>query len=84
MIVNEEGLLCSLLLNPVGCALYDTLGCGIPIVGTIVLMKEGIVNGELDIVGLDDHDIQTLSSMMSNMRYEWWSTAERTEGSKTK
>ena len=60
MIVNEEGLLRKLPLNPMGCAL-----CGSLIVGTAAIMKEGTVDGEPDIVGLDEHDIQTISAVIA-------------------
>ena len=65
MIVNEEGLLRGLPDNLVGCILYGTPHHGIPIVGTIVLMKEGTVDGEPDIIGLNEHDIQTISAVIA-------------------
>ena len=59
MIVNEEGLLQSLPVNPVGCFLYETLSHGWPIVGTIVIMKDGVnEDGEMDIIGLSDDEIK--------------------------
>lgn len=41
MVVNEEGLLHGLPLNLFGCILYDTVRHGNPIVGNIVILKEG-------------------------------------------
>nr|DAH43289.1 MAG TPA: protein of unknown function DUF3846 [Caudoviricetes sp.] len=67
MVVNEEGLLLSLPLNLTGSILYETTKHGCPIVGTIVLLKDGIIDGEPDIVGLDDEDIGTLGAMVSAM-----------------
>lgn len=67
MVVNEEGLLLSLPLNLIGSILYETTKHGCPIVGTIVLLKDGIIDGEPDIVGLDDEDIGTLGAMVSAM-----------------
>ena len=58
MIVNEEGLLNHLPVNAVGSFLYETLAHGWPIVGTIVIMKDGFNgDGEPDIIGLSDDDI---------------------------
>ncbi len=56
MIVNEEGLLHDLDINALGSFLYGTLAHGNPIVGDIVIMKEGFVDGEPDIVGLTDQE----------------------------
>ncbi len=63
MIVNEEGLLEDLPLNPLGCVLYQTMTHGFPIVGNIVVMKEGYVDGELDIVGLTEEEIAEIKEM---------------------
>lgn len=67
MAVNEEGLLLNLPLNLTGSILYETAKHGYPIVGIIVLLKDGIVDGEPDIVGLDDEDICTIGAMLSAM-----------------
>lgn len=58
MVVNEEGLLQNLKLNGIGSVLYGTPKHGQPIVGNVVIMKGGIVNGEPDIVGLNDDEIR--------------------------
>lgn len=58
MIVDDEGLLKELPYNPVGGFLYGTQMHGSPIVGTIVIMKDGFRDGERDIVGLDDDDVK--------------------------
>lgn len=50
MIVDEEGLLKDYEVNPMASYLYN----GNYIVGNAVIMKEGYVDGEPDIVGLND------------------------------
>lgn len=54
MIVNEEGRLEGLPLNTLGSFLYGAPIHGEPIVGNIIILQEGFVNGERDIIGLDD------------------------------
>lgn len=56
MIVNDEGRLIGLPINPCGCGLYGTWRHGSPIVGDLVIMKHGYRNGEPDIVGLSDEE----------------------------
>jgi len=51
LICNDDGLALGLPPNPVGSCLY-----GRPVVGTVVLMKDGFVNGEPDIIGLSDEE----------------------------
>ena len=48
MIVNEEGRLLDLPLNYVGSYFYGTDQHGEPIVGNIVIMKDGKISGELE------------------------------------
>lgn len=68
MIVNETGRLDGLPKNYPASILY---GCGLyhyePIVGNAVIMKEGFVDGEPDIIGLDDNDIQYLLEALENL-----------------
>lgn len=64
MIVNEEGILKGLPLNPVGSFLYLAHIHGSPILGDIVLMKYGLTSEGHDIVGLDDDDIETLKEIV--------------------
>lgn len=67
MIVNEEGLLNNLPVKPVGCFLYETLSHGWPIVGTIVIMKDGYnEDGEPDIIGLTDDDIKYMCGKLKH------------------
>lgn len=69
MIVNEEGALLNLPMNMFGSFLYGTDYHRNPILGDIVLLKEGIdSDGELDILGLDEQDIKYLYDMVSAER----------------
>lgn len=63
MIVNEEGLLRNLPYNAVGSYLYETQKHGSPILGNIVIMKEGMTPEGPDIIGLSDDDVNTLYTM---------------------
>lgn len=56
MLVNEEGLLLELDVNVYGSLLYGANIHGQTIVGNVVIMKEGFVGGEPDIVGLSDDE----------------------------
>lgn len=80
MIVNEEGLLLGLPLNLFGSILYGTARHGNPIVGDIVILKEGFTaTGERDLVGLDEDDIKFLGAMAANVSgggIEWESEAQ--------
>ena len=68
MVVNEEGLLLNLPLNMMGCMLYGMALHGNPIVGDIVLLKEGMTDeGERDFIGLDHDDINFLGAMLIGM-----------------
>lgn len=68
MIVNEEGLLKDLPLNESGSTLYGTGIHGQPIVGNIVIMKEGPnEDGEWDIIGLDDYEVETIRATMQQI-----------------
>lgn len=74
MIVNEEGRLLDLPLNHIGSFFYGTDQHGEPIVGNIVVMKDGFRDGEPDIVGLDDSEVEqvkhTISTLMSMMNLQ--------------
>lgn len=71
MIVNEEGLQLRLDLNIHGSILYGTHEHGSPIVGNIVIMKEGFVNGEPDIVGLTDEEATEICVFFEKMHVEF-------------
>ncbi len=58
MIVDEEGLLKELPVNPVGCGFYQTDQHGIPIVGKIIIAKiKRLPDGDMDIAGLTDEEL---------------------------
>lgn len=61
MVVNEEGLLIGLPINAYGSYLYCSEQHGSPIVGNVVILKEGFVEGERDFVGLTDAEIQAIA-----------------------
>lgn len=58
IMVNEEGLLLKLPMNMLGSILYGTKVHGQPIVGNIVLVKDGYYDGEPDVVGMDAEEAQ--------------------------
>lgn len=61
-ICNEEGLLRDLPLNAIGSLWYGTLQHGSPIVGNIVVMKEGDTEEGPDIVGLMPGEIEKIKA----------------------
>ena len=68
MVVNEEGLLRNLPVNSFGSYLYGTDTHGSPIAGDIVLLGEGInSDGEYDLLGLTEQDIEYLCNMASTV-----------------
>ena len=62
-ICNEEGLLEGLPMNLIGSLWYGTQHHGHPIVGNIVVMKEGWTDDGPDIVGLEEQDILLVKSI---------------------
>ena len=63
MIVNEDGINQGLPVNLLGCFLYGSHVYGNPIVGDILILKDGVNEyGEYDIVGLDNSELITLSN----------------------
>lgn len=67
MIVNEEGKRKNLPVNVFGSVLYLTVLHGDPIVGNIVIMAEGIQNGEIDFIGLTDEQIAMVKDMVRHI-----------------
>lgn len=59
IVINEEGLLMGLEYNLVASVLN-----GGHLVGDAVIMKDGIVDGEPDIVGLEQADIDIINKML--------------------
>ncbi len=66
MIVNEEGLILDLPINPCGCGLYETWKHGSPIVGNIVLMKVDYRNGDRDIIGLSEEEASSIMKQLAS------------------
>lgn len=63
MIVNEDGISQGLPVNLLGCFLYGSHVHGNPIVGDVLILKDGVnEHGEADIVGLDNSETTTLSN----------------------
>lgn len=60
MVVNEEGLLMDLPVNPVASYLYGMDIHGQPIVGNVIILKRGYFEGEPDIVGIPDDEAETI------------------------
>ena len=67
MIVNEEGRLLDLPLNYVCSYFYGTDQHGEPIVGNIVIMKDGYRGGEPDIVGLSDVEAEQIKDVIIDL-----------------
>lgn len=67
MIVNEEGRLLDLPLNYVDSYFYGTDQHGEPIVGNIVIMKDGYRGGEPDIVGLNDVEAEQIKDVIIDL-----------------
>lgn len=67
MIVNEEGRLLDLPLNYVGSYFYGTDQHGEPIVGNIVIMKDGYRGGDPDIVGLNDVEAEQIKDVIIDL-----------------
>ena len=74
-----RSVLHGLPLNLFGCILYDTVRHGNPIVGNIVILKEGFTTpGERDFIGLDEDDVKFLGAMavsLSGGGIKWESEA---------
>lgn len=57
MVVNEEGLIRQLPINPIASHWYGTQHHGWSICGDVVVMAIGHRNGETDVVGLSDVEV---------------------------
>lgn len=67
MVVNEEGLIKELPINIAGSILYGTPAHGSPIVGNIVIMKEGWTDEGQDLLGLSDEEVVTLTNKLVSL-----------------
>ena len=66
ILIDEEGKLKRKPVNPVASAWY---GPRDRIVGTAIVMKDGIVDGERDIVGLTDEECLKVIGLVSEISY---------------
>lgn len=66
LVVNEEGMY-NLPVNMFGSLLYGFMVHGFPIYGNAVIMKEGLRDGEPDVVGLSKRDLLTLGDKLKTM-----------------
>lgn len=57
----------NLPVNMFGGLLYGIMTHGFPIYGNAVIMKEGLRNGEPDVVGLSKRDLFTLGDKLKTM-----------------
>ena len=64
MVVNEEGLLMNLPVNPIASYLYGMDVHGHPIVGNVIILKNGYFEGEPDIVGIPDDETETIVEVL--------------------
>ena len=65
MVVNDEGLLYGLPVNPVGSYLYGMDQHGHPILGDIAILQEGFRDGEPDVLGLSDEEAEDIARQLN-------------------
>jgi hypothetical protein len=65
-VCNEEGIRMDLPLNIMGSLWYGTLEHGHPIVGNIVVLKQGMTDDGHDIVGLEEDDIRKIKQIVDD------------------
>ena len=58
-------------MNAYGSFLYRTQIHGSPIVGNIIIMKDGYENGEPDIVGLSDDEAAEIIKQATDWLKNW-------------
>ena len=68
LIVDEEGLLKNNKINPIASVMYGFFEHGQPIVGDVLLMKEGLKSGELDLIGMTDKETAEAAHMILGLR----------------
>lgn len=67
MMVDDLGVYEDLPVNPIASEIYGVSVHECPIFGTAVIMREDMVDGEPDIVGLTDPDCDELIEEMKNI-----------------
>ena len=68
-VCNEEGLMYKLPMNVFGSVLYGTHQHGHPIVGNIVIMREGMTEDGPDFVDLTDEDIERVKKLAQEISH---------------
>lgn len=68
LVVDEEGLLNDNEINPYASLMYGILEHGQPIVGTALMLKEGIVNGEPDLIGMTSEECAEAAQKLFKLR----------------
>ena len=68
-VCNEEGLIHHLPLNIFGSVLYGTHKHGSPVVGNIVVMREGMTEDGPDLVDLTDEDIEHVKKLAQEISH---------------
>lgn len=66
MMVNEEGRLLGLPVNRLGSFLYGTHWHGQPIVGNVLIVKDGHWNGEPNVIGMSIDEAQNLGDAFAS------------------
>ena len=64
LVVDEEGRMKPNHINPIGSFMYGMSTHGEPIVGAILLMKEGLVHGEPDLIGLTEDEANKIKELL--------------------
>jgi hypothetical protein len=67
MVVDDERMLKDLPLNFVGSTFYETAKHGVPIVGNIIILKDGFTSDGPDLVGLESEDIEIISNAVNKI-----------------
>lgn len=62
--VDDNGIAYDLQVNEVASILYGYINHGNLIVGDVVVFKDAIVNGQPDIVGLDEEDVEAIKYLL--------------------
>ena len=60
MLIDEEGKLQPHAMNPICSTLYGYEKHGVYIAGNALIVKEALVDGEPDLIGLDEEDVKAL------------------------
>ena len=70
LVVNGEGSMLDLPENKVGCYLYETDEHGYPILGDFLIMKDIWTSEGIDISGLDEEDVASVTGILEDVLLE--------------